>query len=1172
MRVARASLRQLAREVRGAPRLAPFARPLGERGPGPLVARIEPHGLLQGRQGRLLVAGLPDHPRKVSVVGHVEGRRRHRLLHDPARLGETARPLVGRRQRARGHAPRRVDSERLPERRGLRLAVAAELLHVREIHPEPRHQREAIDRAAEHGACGIEAAHVGELAAQGGRGVPEVRPGRDRLLEHRQELRRLQRVARRLAEGEEAVAEDHLPHELVVDEGEGFAAFRGRGAGADELGDRDVVVRGDPDGRAPGFLRLGVPARGVERAGADEVRGGGGRLEAAGLLGLGGPLLGAAGLEEMGGELAPGPGVLGVEFHEPADRGLVRGGLVLAEPLDEGLVEAGVVGEAVEHGAQGGERGGAALGLRQEARHGGLRVGRHRIGLVGLLPEGEGLAEPALVGRQLRGGAKAEGGMAVTLGARDEILRAGEVAVARPRVGGVEDEVAVGGPERHRLVEHAEALLHLLQLLEGPEERARGGGGTGAEAAEAVAEEEEGGGGLAEMAGRDEVGLRVLLVLVLEAGGETVDLERLLAAAPVPEEPGEGVMAVRVAGRTSDGLVEEGHGFVMAAIVGRELAGVLGAEERGGLAALAEAAEDLETLLAAAEFAQVLEAGEEEIRVVREEPEKVVDAAALGDAVGVVGGHGAAALEGEPVAGGDGLERLPGPPRGRAVVPLEGGERRGEEVPEGGLGEVEVREAAGLRAGDEGHAARPRGAIPRERLLVEELAEGPLVGVADEEGAAERVVADHRLEVGVGGIDGGEGEGDASVEEGDGAVPGDGELAGDPAVLLGPAALALGGGPVVADLLRDGEVVGGHGPEAAEGGEGGGGAGDVMLAHEAHGEEDAARAGGGRGEASREGAVEGEVRARGPFGGAGEVAAGVGGVGAAGGEPLAAAFFQEGREFGEAVEAGAGVVVEGELGLERGELGHERAALEAGGGFAEEAEGVAVAVEQLKEVGAGLDGGAVPGLRGEGALEGLQRLGIAVLGLEEAGADDAGPAAVAGALLGAGHPVLSSVEVAEVGGDLGAEGGEVGAVGVGDAGEVAQGAEETPGGEGAAAVEHAVGGVVERLGVCAVGAPGKEVEGGGEPGGAQVGGHAARQDARARAGPSAERPERQAGLPGLEVQTLLVELADAAEIGRRYLHRCVVDGGMTSVYHRKRRGAGRCGVRPAGLRRRAGRG
>src|SRR5206468_8936036 len=97
------------------------------------------------------------------------------------------------------------------------------------------------------------------------------------------------------------------------------------------------------------------------------------------------------------------------------------------------------------------------------------------------------------------------------------------------------------------------------------------------------------------------------------------------------------------------------------------------------------------------------------------------------------------------------------------------------------------------------HAAWAAGAVALAKGAGQKFAAMALVGVADEQRAAQAVVADDRLEVAAGGFDGGEGEGNAAVEQRDGDVPGDGELARDPAAGLGPGALGVGAGAIVTD-------------------------------------------------------------------------------------------------------------------------------------------------------------------------------------------------------------------------------------------------------------------------------------------------------------------------------------------------------------------------------------
>src|SRR5436305_1727502 len=102
--------------------------------------------------------------------------------------------------------------------------------------------------------------------------------------------------------------------------------------------------------------------------------------------------------------------------------------------------------------------------------------------------------------------------------------------------------------------------------------------------------------------------------------------------------------------------------------------------------------------------------------------------------------------------------------------------------------------------------------------------------IAKDQGAAHRVVADDRLQMGARDFRRRQRERDAAIEQRDGGVPGDRERFRMPAVLPRPLALAMVRRAGIRDLVGDLDMLRRHLPEPGNGRERGGPAGLVMLA------------------------------------------------------------------------------------------------------------------------------------------------------------------------------------------------------------------------------------------------------------------------------------------------------------------------------------------------------
>jgi hypothetical protein len=771
-----------------------------------------------------------------------------------------------------------------------------------------------------------------------------------------------------------------------------------------------------------------------------------------------------------------------------------------------------------------------AFGLRADLHHRRLRVHRERLRVDDLAPEFQRFLRIAprsrLVGRRTQ----PRRAMAFPLCRLKRRFRPLRQTVAVVDVRGEEQQLAVVRPQLQRFIENLDRLARPVELLVGPEQRPRRPAGLLPEPAEAVAQEQERRRSLAEVACRDEVRLGVVLVPVLDARREPVELQRLVQQAAVPQDPRERVVALGVASHRPECPAQQVHGGVVLASVERQLARVLLPEEGRTVVLRAQAAEQLEALVAPSHLAQVAQLFDQQVRVVGEQLEELLDARELCDAVSVIRRQRPAGVKREAVS-----RRLRGEDLMRflrlvAVVPFERLLERVEEVVERRLGELEALQIRLLRLGNEHHPARPGGPVAVEHLWVEKLPVVALVRVAHDVAGAATVVPDRRLQVGARGFHRGQRERDAAVEQRPGGVPGHGKFACRPAVLLRPAPLAVGGRAVVADLLRDREVLRRHVPVATDRRERGRRAGHVVLPHEPDRKEHTAAIDLSCGQPPGESLVEGGVDLERPVTGCGEVSAGVRAVTAPGGEPGAQIVCDQGMKRCDAIAGEPCLCMVSQLDFERGELEHDGAAFEMTRRLAQEREGFGIAVEELEQVARLLDGGAVPGAQLEAPARDGERLLVAVFVFQDPRAGDMGPGLVGGELLGAGEPVFGSVEVPKDRGDLSAEGVEVGAERIGRRREVAARAERVPGVERAAAVEQRVGVRMERLEVSAVVAPRAEVEDAAHPEGAQVAREPTGQHARGGPPPLAERPQRPGGLPRLDVEPPVVQVADATEI------------------------------------------
>src|SRR5207249_3327180 len=144
--------------------------------PSPVDVRKEEKSVLHAREGSLLLAELPQNVREPGMVERIEGVRRYGLLEQLSRTIELSRTLVEGGETPDRAPPDGADLQRAAERLGLPGDVRAHLTDESVIQPDPRLEREALDRQSRRLEGLVEPVHLGELADQRGPGAPQVRP------------------------------------------------------------------------------------------------------------------------------------------------------------------------------------------------------------------------------------------------------------------------------------------------------------------------------------------------------------------------------------------------------------------------------------------------------------------------------------------------------------------------------------------------------------------------------------------------------------------------------------------------------------------------------------------------------------------------------------------------------------------------------------------------------------------------------------------------------------------------------------------------------------------------------------------------------------------------------------------------------------------------------------
>ena len=233
-------------------------------------------------------------------------------------------------------------------------------------------------------------------------------------------------------------------------------------------------------------------------------------------------------------------------------------------------------------------------------------------------------------------------------------------------------------------------------------------------------------------------------------------------------------------------------------------------------------------------IAQIAGLAQQQVRVLREFFQQGIDTAGAFFAVAVICRQSPSGLPGEQMvvrAGGEGVEFFHG---------------RGPVVPDQRQLELMIqiiprffRQRDGLQTRRFGlwchhEAARAIGRVMFQKWFCHGFAQVGIVGVAQQERAAQRIVTHHGLQVRVRRVHGGQGEGQPGIQQLGGGFPRQRELFYEPPVLFRPFALAISRRTVVAHRCHQLQMIGGRLPVTAEGGERGRGTSPVILPHKAH--------------------------------------------------------------------------------------------------------------------------------------------------------------------------------------------------------------------------------------------------------------------------------------------------------------------------------------------------
>ncbi len=832
-------------------------------------------------------------------------------------------------------------------------------------------------------------------------------------------------------------------------------------------------------------------------------------------------------LEQVPGQLAAGPGVGRVDFHEPPQDRFDRRKAVVAQPLHPQLGQVEVVREASAGRRQVLQRRRPARGVGQQPGVRAVRVLGERLDLEHLRPQVARPHQVALRRRQVGGRAQPDRRLRPAARLLQQLLPAAEIAVERTRLRREEHQVPVVGAQRHRPVEHGERLGEPFELRQRAVQRPGGVPAPGAEAVEPPAQDRQRLGGPAAAAGGGEVRAGQVLVLVLQAKRVVVQLGRLVEMPLRPADVRQVVVVVSVDRVPANRLAQKVDRLRVLARVRTQLMGVALPADRIGRRPLGELPQEIDVFLAARQLAQARGAGELERDVVGKMLEQPLDALQHLGRVGIVVGQRPPGVERQRVVRGDRLHGAARLFRLLPLVPFQGALQRVQPVVQLRVGQGQAVDARRLGPGHEHFAARPGAPVAFEQAVGEELGLVPQRRVADDQRAPPGVVADARLQVRAGRLGGGQRERQPAVEHGDGAVPGDGELAHDPTVLLRPAPLGVMRRAGIRDRRRQLQMLARHVPEAAERGERCRGAGLVVLPHEAHAQDVPACVGRRALDVVNDLLVEIALHLPGVFERPVGFAEEVGDVAAARLEPLPQVVIEQRGEPFELIEAVPRLGVALELDLNAGELAPDGAALQPPAGRLQELHRLLVALLLDQEVGDPLHGRAIPRPDLQGVA--CQGNGVVAAVLQRAQRrpfeDD--PGVDMPQRLGAGEPVLGGVEVAQPAQDGPVQGEPVRpALQRCVVRQLADAPQELPGGPGALTVGQVVGEVPAGLRVGRVRAVRVDEVPVPEPLAAEVARHAPGKDARVGAAPGLQRRDRLADLVGLQVPALVVERKD----------------------------------------------
>ena len=345
----------------------------------------------------------------------------------------------------------------------------------------------------------------------------------------------------------------------------------------------------------------------------------------------------------------------------------------------------------------------------------------------------------------------------------------------------------------------------------------------------------------AKMSRGDEPRALCVLGLVAQARGETVERGGLVEATFLPQQSGVRVQAIRIARAGAQCAEMPAARVGSLARIGAQLDGKCAPEERLRFFPAREILETRAALGGVREIAQRVVARPAQVVAVGKKCEQRFGGGEGFGLVAVVPRDVAASGERHAVRGCLRFERGERRGGGRAIVPVECAVQRKAEIVERRFGEFDAVEPVRFRLWQEDHRARAGECVVGDPFVADGFGVMLLVRVADEDGAADAVVADDGLEVRGGSLDRREREGNAAIQQRDRRLPRRAEFADDETIFLRPIPLLVAGRAVVANAARECEVVHGRLPESADRAERGGCASHLVLAHKRDGEGDHAR-------------------------------------------------------------------------------------------------------------------------------------------------------------------------------------------------------------------------------------------------------------------------------------------------------------------------------------------